>query len=111
MTQSVPPSPSTPDRRFLREVLRIALTEARRMHKDYLGTFHLFMALTELDGGCTQDALRTLKFSPRQVCDVARRALGSGEASSETPILPTKRCKEILQTAQRNAINAGSTII
>jgi len=30
------------------------------MHKDYLGTPHLFIALTKLDGGCTQDALRTL---------------------------------------------------
>src|SRR5205085_7942734 len=38
------------DRRFLQEVLGIALTEARRMHKDYLGTPHLFIALTKLDG-------------------------------------------------------------
>src|SRR2546421_4877914 len=42
-----------------------SLTEARRMHKDYLGTPHLFIALTKLDGGCTQDALRALSFSSR----------------------------------------------
>ena len=99
------------DRRFLQEVLGIALMEARRMHKDYLGTPHLFIALTKLDGGCTQDALRNLSFSSKQVRDVIRLALGSGKASSETPILPTRRCKEILQTAERNAINAGSTSI
>jgi ATP-dependent Clp protease ATP-binding subunit ClpA len=81
------------------------------MHKDYLGTPHLFIALTKLDGGCTQDALRSLGFSPRQVRDVIRLALGSGKASSETPILPTRRCKEILQTAQQNAISAGSPSI
>ena len=81
------------------------------MHKDYLGTPHLFIALTKLDGGCTQDALRNLSFSSKQVRDVIRLALGSGKASSETPILPTRRCKEILQTAERNAINAGSTSI
>jgi ATP-dependent Clp protease ATP-binding subunit ClpA len=103
--------PNAPDRRFLRSVLEIALAEARRMHKDYLGTPHLFIALTKLDGGCTQDALRSLGFSPRQVRDVIRLALGSGKASSETPILPTRRCKEILQTAQQNAINAGSPSI
>ncbi len=107
----ISPSASGLDRRFLQEVLSIALMEARRMRKDYLGTPHLFIALTKLDGGCTQDALRTLNFSPKQVRDVIRLALGSGKASSETPILPTRRCKEILQTAERNALTAGSTLI
>src|SRR6266566_4926597 len=101
------------DRRFLQEVLGIALTEARRMHKDYLGTPHLFIALTKLDGGCTQDALRNLpgNFSPKQVRDVIRLALGSGKAPSDTPILPTRRCKEILQTAERIALESGSILI
>ncbi|GAC1506110.1 MAG: hypothetical protein NVS2B12_20330 [Ktedonobacteraceae bacterium] len=105
------PSANVPDRRFLRAVLEFALGEARRMHKDYLGTPHLFIALTKLDGGCTQDALRTLGFSPKQVRDVIRLALGSGKATSETPILPTRRCKEILQTAERNAINASASSV
>src|SRR6266849_5189173 len=99
------------DRRFLQEVLGLALMEARRMHKDYLGTPHLFIALTKLDGGCTQDALRTLGFSPKQVRDVIRLALGNGKATSDTPILPTRRCKEILQTAERNALSSGSATI
>lgn len=101
------------DRRFLQEVLGLALMEARSMHKDYLGTPHLFIALTKLDGGCTQDALRNLpgNFSPRQVRDVIRLALGSGKASNDTPILPTRRCKEILQTAERIALDAGSNLI
>ncbi|MBV9712591.1 MAG: AAA family ATPase, partial [Ktedonobacteraceae bacterium] len=105
------PSASAPDRRFLRAVLELALGEARRMHKDYLGTPHLFIALTKLDGGCTQDALRSLGFSPKQVRDVIRLALGSGKATSDTTILPTRRCKEILQTAERNAAAAGSTAV
>lgn len=105
------PSANTPDRRFLRAVLELALGEARRMHKDYLGTPHLFIALTKLDGGCTQDALRSLGFSPKQVRDVIRLALGSGKANIDTPILPTRRCKEILQTAERNALTAGSLMV
>jgi ATP-dependent Clp protease ATP-binding subunit ClpA len=105
------PSGNMLDRRFLRAVLEFALNEARRMHKDYLGTPHLFIALTKLDGGCTQDALRSLGFSPKQVRDVIRLALGSGKAASDTPILPTRRCKEILQTAERNAINANSSLV
>ena len=108
---SPPASANAPDRRFLRAVLELALGEAKRMHKDYLGTPHLFIALTKLDGGCTQDALRTLGFSSKQVRDVIRLALGSGKATSDQPILPTRRCKEILQTAERNAINSGSTSI
>lgn len=104
-------SSNSPDRRFMRAVLEFALGEARRMHKDYLGTPHLFIALTKLDGGCTQDALRSLGFSPKQVRDVIRLALGSGKATSDTPILPTRRCKEILQTAENNAINAGSNSV
>jgi ATP-dependent Clp protease ATP-binding subunit ClpA/CHAT domain-containing protein len=113
ISQPVFSSSNALDRRFLQEVLAIALMEARRMHKDYLGTPHLFIALTKLDGGCTQDALRSLpgNFSPKQVRDVIRLALGSGKATSDTPILPTRRCKEILQTAERNALNAGSTSI
>ena len=105
------PSSGTPDRRFLRAVLELSLGEARRMHKDYLGTPHLFIALTKLDGGCTQDALRSLGFSPKQVRDVIRLALGNGKATSDTTILPTRRCKEILQTAERNAANSGSSAV
>jgi ATP-dependent Clp protease ATP-binding subunit ClpA/CHAT domain-containing protein len=108
---SIPPSAHALDRRFLEEVLSIALTEARRMRKDYLGTPHLFIALTKLDGGCTQDALRSLNFSPRQVREVIRLALGNGKASSDAPILPTRRCKEILLTAEQNALSAGATMI
>jgi ATP-dependent Clp protease ATP-binding subunit ClpA len=104
-------SSNAPDRRFLRVVLEIALGEARNMHKDYLGTPHLFIALTKLDGGCTQDALRCLGFAPKQVRDVIRLALGSGKATSDTPILPTRRCKEILQTAESNALKMGSPIV
>ncbi|HKF35478.1 MAG TPA: AAA family ATPase, partial [Ktedonobacteraceae bacterium] len=109
--QPMVPSSNALDRRFLQEVLGIALTEARHMHKDYLGTPHLFIALTKLDGGCTQDALRNLSFSPKQVREVIRLALGPGKASTDTPILPTRRCKEILQAAERNATTAGSTSI
>lgn len=105
------PSSNAPSRRFLRAVLEFALGEARRMQKDYLGTPHLFIALTKLDGGSTQSALRTLGFSPKQVREIIRQALGSGKATSETPILPTRRCREILQTAERNAVKAGSSTI
>ncbi|HEU5376605.1 MAG TPA: AAA family ATPase [Ktedonobacteraceae bacterium] len=111
MMQPMFPTSNTLDRRFLQEVLSLALTEARRMRKDYLGTPHLFIALTKLDGGCTQDALRALNFSPKQVRDVIRLALGSGKATSDTPILPTRRCKEILSTAERNALKASSPTV
>jgi len=99
------------DRRLLRDLLGLALGEARLTRKDYLGTPHLFIALTRLEGGCTQDALRSLGRSPLEVSGAIRRALGSGKATSDTPIEPTRRCKKILQSAERNAINAHSTSV
>ena len=99
------------DRRFLRCVLELALGEAQLSHKDYLGTPHLFIVLTKLDGGCTQDALHNMGFSPEHVGGTFRLALGAGKATADTPILPTRRFKEVLQMAERNAINAGSTSV
>lgn len=99
------------DRRLLRDLLGLAVGEARRVHKNYLGTPHLFIALTRLEGGRTQEALRSLGRSPLEVRGAIRLALGSGNATSETPINPTRRCKKILQSAQRNAINAHSTSV
>ncbi len=108
-----PPSniAGTLDRRFLRRVLELALDEVRNSQKDYLGAPHLFLALLQLDGGCTQDALNHMGISPTQVGDTFRLALGYGKAAADTPILPTRRCKEILQMAERIAIDAHTTFI
>src|SRR5215469_3597161 len=99
------------DQHVLRDLLGLAVGEARRMRKDYLGTPHLFLALTRLEGGCTQDALRSLGHSPLQVSGAIRLALGSGKATSDTQISPTRRCKKILQSAERNAITAHATSV
>jgi GNAT superfamily N-acetyltransferase len=110
----MPPSSNiagTLDRRFLRCVLELALDEAHRSQKDYLGAPHLFLALLQLEGGCTQDALARMGFSSIQVGDTFRLALGYGKAVADTPILPTRRCKEILGIAERIAIDAHATSI
>jgi GNAT superfamily N-acetyltransferase len=100
----------TLDRRFLRCVLELALDEARRSQKDYLGAPHLFLALLQLEGGCTQDALDRMGFSSIQVGDTFRLALGYGKAAADTPILPTRRCKEILGMAERIATDRATSI-
>ena len=99
------------DQRLLLDLLGLAVGEARRMHKEYLGTPHLFIALTRLEGGRTQDALRSLGRSPEQVGDAIRLALGSGKATSDSQMVVTRRCKKILQSAERNAIDAHSTSV
>ena len=101
----------TLDRRFLHCVLELALSEAHSSQKDYLGAPHLFLALLQLEGGCTQDALDRMGFSSIQVGDTFRLALGSGKAAADTPILPTRRCKKILGMAERIAIDAHATSI
>jgi hypothetical protein len=111
LLSSMVSSDETLDQRLLLDLLGLALGEARRVHKDYLGTPHLFIALTRLEGGRTQDALRSLGRSPEQVGGIIRLALGSGKTTSGTPIELTRRCKKILQSAERNAINAHSTSV
>jgi ATP-dependent Clp protease ATP-binding subunit ClpA len=96
-------SPPGPNRDFLHVVLELSLAEARAGHKDYLGVPHLFMALTRLDDGCTQDALQHLGHSSKQIHEWFRLALAMGKASTETPILPTRRLKEVLSRAEELA--------
>src|SRR5262249_53556837 len=69
------------------------------------------LALTRLEGGRTQEALRRLGRSPEQVSGAIRLALGSGKATSDTPMVLTRRCRQILQSAERYATHAHSTSV
>jgi ATP-dependent Clp protease ATP-binding subunit ClpA len=100
------------DRAFLHMVLELALAEVRAAHKDYLGVPHLFMALTRLEGGCTQDALQRLGYAPEQIHEAFCLALGKGKASAETPILPTRSSRDVLLRAEQlTTVTAGEAFV
>jgi ATP-dependent Clp protease ATP-binding subunit ClpA len=92
-----------PYRTFLRAILELATAEVRTEHKDYISPLHIFMILTLLKGGCTQDALHHLGHDPEQVYRMLHPALGTGKADAETPILPTRSCKDVLLQSEELA--------
>jgi hypothetical protein len=99
------------DRRFLYKVLELALDEARSMRDVQLSTIHIFLALIQVDGGCTQDALRSLGFLPKRVYDATRKMLKPGTARRDASIRPTGRCRKIVHTAEHNAIHACLSMV
>jgi ATP-dependent Clp protease ATP-binding subunit ClpA len=63
----------------MQNVLALALAEAQHQRSPVLGTPHLFIALTKLDGA-TAAALRVQGHDPKAVRDGLRMALGQGQA-------------------------------
>ena len=83
----------------IQNVIALALTEAQHQRSPVLGTPHLFIALTKLDG-TTAAALRAQGRDPKAVRDGLRMALGQGEAPPGTESQLTSRAATNLQQAQ-----------
>lgn len=81
--------------------------EAQRLGYDFIATPHLFIALTKIDGGCTQDALERLRHSPRQVRDRLRADIDRGRPAPNPPALArtsfSEHAQRILETADEEA--------
>jgi len=84
----------------------LALAEAQHQRSPVLGTPHLFIALTKLDG-VTAAALRAQGHDPKAVRDGLRMALGQGEASPGTEPQLTSRAAANLRQAQALAADEG----
>ena len=84
-----------------------ARREARNLCSPVLGTPHLFIGLTEVDG-MTASALHAQGQDPRVVRDRIRAGLGRGEADSGAEPQLTARATANLQQAERLAQNEGT---
>lgn len=94
----------------VQNVLTGALSEAQHAHSRVVGTPHLFIALTKIDG-ITAVGLRAQGHDPKQVRDAIRLRLGQGNATpSEEPAM-TSRARANLQRAQELAAQEGVTVI
>jgi ATP-dependent Clp protease ATP-binding subunit ClpC len=90
----------------LERVLALALAEAQRTHSHVLGTPHLFIGLTKLDGATTS-GLRAQGHDPKKIRDAIRARLGTGDAApNEEPAL-TSRARANLKHAKELAAQEG----
>src|SRR5207247_1339424 len=71
-------------------LLNAAVDEASRLYHNYIGTEHLYNALTKIDGGITQRLLIAVGLDPRSVRSDIRREAGPGEdePDEEPPFTP-----------------------
>jgi len=86
----------------------VALSEAQSRRSPVLGTPHLFIALTKLNGD-TAAALRAQGHDPKNVCDGLRSALGQGEAPPGAEPQLTARAAANLQRASALATEEGAS--
>ncbi|KXK17475.1 MAG: ATP-dependent Clp protease ATP-binding subunit [Chloroflexi bacterium OLB15] len=73
--------------------------EARRLGHNYIGTEHLFIAMTKVEGGATASLLKRAGLNPRHVRNEIRRESGSGEGSIDTVLPLTPRAGMVLSIA------------
>ena len=91
----------------IEQIVALALAEAQHQRSTILGTPHLFIALTKLDGA-TVAALQAQGHKPKEVRDGLRVALGQGEAAPGTEPQLTRRATANLQRAGALAAGEGA---
>ncbi len=84
----------------------LALAEARRTHSRVLGTPHLFIGLTKLDG-VTASGLRAQGHDPKKVRDAIRARMGTGDAAPGEEPAFTTRTRANLKHAKELAAQEG----
>lgn len=90
----------------IEQVITLAFAEAERQSSSVLGTPHIFIALTKLDG-VTAAALRVHGHEPKEVRDGLRAALGRGEAQPGSEPQLTARAAANLRQAEELAAEEG----
>jgi len=90
----------------LERALALALAEAQRTHSRVLGTPHLFIGLTKLDG-VTASGLRAQGHDPKKARDVIRARMGTGDAAPGEEPAFTSRARANLKHAKELAAQEG----
>ncbi|MEW6578624.1 MAG: ATP-dependent Clp protease ATP-binding subunit [Chloroflexota bacterium] len=92
-------------------LLEGAIQEAARLRHNYIGTEHLFNAMTRLPGSITARLLVESGMEPRTIRNLIRREIGAGDdAVSESPPL-TPRAHRVLAMAVYLADDAGERFV
>lgn len=91
----------------VQQALQNAVAEARAQGWAVVTSAHLFIALTKIEAGCTQDMLQALGYEPKQVRDGLRAALGTRQGGQGEVSLST-RVARLLQVAQAQTTKDGA---
>ena len=92
-------------------LLEGAIQEAARLRHNYIGTEHLFNAMTRLPGSITARLLVESGMEPRTIRNLIRREIGAGDdAVSDSPPL-TPRAHRVLAMAVYLADDAGERLV
>lgn len=92
-------------------LLEGAIQEAARLRHNYIGTEHLFNAMTRLPGSVTARLLVESGMEPRTIRNLIRREIGAGDdAVSDSPPL-TPRAHRVLAMAVYLADDAGERLV
>lgn len=96
------PSPDIPEKE-LRErcsgILQPAAKEAHHMAHNFIGTEHLFIAVSRNEQGPTFNLLRRAGMNPREVRNEIRREIGRGEGPKGDVLPLTPRTEMVLSLA------------
>jgi ATP-dependent Clp protease ATP-binding subunit ClpC len=95
-------------------LLKAAADEAARLHHDYIGVEHLYIVLTQTEGGIAQRLLFAVGLDPRTVRNEIRRETGANDTDSaytldEIPFTP--RANRVLAAAVYIADDHGEDTI
>lgn len=98
-------------RKLCAPLLRTATEEAARLKHNYIGTEHLFNALTRTPNGIASVILSESGLEPREVRNAIRREAGSGDdvVSREPPLTP--RAYRILAQSVYLADDMGTPLV
>lgn len=84
-------------------ILSIAGKESRYFRHGFIGTPHIFIGLSKVEGGLTQSLLDYYNVDLKEVRSLLRLAMGIGTSSSQETLPMTARCEKIMELARAEA--------
>lgn len=96
------PSPDIPEKEIRRrcaDLLNRAAEEARRLGHNYIGTEHLFIAVTRDENGATSALLKRAGLNARQVRNEIRRDIGTDDGPIDEVLPLTPRTAMVMSLA------------
>lgn len=93
------------------EVMKHALWEVTFMKHHYIGTSHLFCALTKIEGGLMNRALEAMGFDPTELRRKMRGFIGKAKAEHIEDVKPDEEFSRVMNDAHKAALSEKRQIV